>query len=284
VNDEIVCVSSLDPAFCRRLEVLLVGAELRAGPASPPPRPEPEWAASTDYGETFRGIVFDGGADDGLVPTVLLEAARRISGLDEVVPFRAQANAMLGTTGLGRHTDVPEFRGARRWSFPDWLLVTMLHSGCYDGLRIPVVSALVWPIETNGGPLHVHDPSDRHRLASFEPVPDTAVVFDTCRLPHEVGAVPGDGMVPAGGGTIVLTDDGWRVSDTEGRVASLERRQVRASVLIKLACFADAAAREAWAARAEEPLDRDQVVAALAERAGWPGADQALVDHFVSYR
>jgi hypothetical protein len=71
-------------------------------------------------------------------------------------------------------------------------------------------------------------------------------------------------------------------------VSLLGREQVRTSVLVKLGCFADQAAREQWFARSEAPLDQDEVIATLVEHLpsapeAPPALHQQLVDHFVSY-
>lgn len=296
MSDDIVHLEALDGDFCARLEAAVRQSTLSAGSAAQaPPAAEVRWAVTTSYGETFRAIAVDGEQPESFAPPELLDAARQLSGLDEVVVFRVQANAMLPGQGLGRHTDVPEFWGARRWSFPDWLLVAMLHSGLYDDRQVRVISALVWPTTTNGGDLRVFDRANRLLLAAFEPTPGSAVVSDTCRLPHEVATVPGDEVDAGAGDHIRLGGDGWRLQRADGSVRTLSRDQVRTSVLVKLGCFADRAARDRYFARAEAPLDHDVVVAELAERLPaatptgspppepGPALHQQLVDHFVSY-
>jgi hypothetical protein len=288
VSDETITLTSLDPGFCARLDTALHGVELRAGGAARPGEDTTRWAVPTSYGETFRAIVVDGQQADGFVPPEMVAAARELSGLDEVVAFRVQANAMLPGQGLGRHTDVPEFWGARRWTVPDWLLVTMLHSGLHDAEQLRVISALVWPITTNGGPLRVFDRANRSLLAHLEPQPGVALVSDSTRLPHEVTTVPGDEIEAGAGDRVVLTTDGWRLRRTDGSDHVLDPAQVRTSVLVKLGCFPDRATRDRWFAATEPPLDQDAVIAALAARLPvdprpGPALHQQLVDHFVSY-
>jgi hypothetical protein len=290
MSDEIVQLS-VEDELCARLDGVVRSATLKAGGAAKPGETPIRWAVTTSYGETFRAIAVDGEQPESFAPPELVAAARQLSGLDEVVVYRVQANAMLPGQGLGRHTDVPEFRGARRWSFPDWLLVAMLHSGLYDDQQVRVISALVWPMATNGGALRIFDRANRSLLADVEPRPGVAVVSDTTRLPHEVTTVPGDEVDAGPGDQITLDDDGWRHQRADGSTQVLAPEQVRTSVLVKLGCFPDRAARDRYFARSEAPLDQDAVIASLVEHlpAGPPASmpdpelHQHLVDHFVSY-
>src|SRR5262245_24563944 len=131
-NDTIAYLSAVDGGYCSWLAEAVSATSFQVRVPAPEDAGQPEWAVAADYGETFRAILLDGPERAASTPPALVEAARQVSGMDEVVAFRAQANVMLPGTGLGRHTDVPEFFGARRWAFPDWLLVAMLHSGRYD--------------------------------------------------------------------------------------------------------------------------------------------------------
>jgi hypothetical protein len=288
MNDAIITLAPLDGDLCGRLDASLDEAVLKAGGAAQPGEETTRWSVTTSYGETFRAIVLDGEQPDDMVPPDLAAAARRITGLDEVVMFRAQANAMLPGQGLGRHTDIPEFLGARRWSFPDWLLVAMLHSGLYDDRQVRVASAVVWPTTTNGGALRIFDRPNRSLLADHEPVAGAAVICDSTRLPHEVATIPGDEVEAGPGDEIRRAPDGWEMRRADGSVRRLAPDQVRVSFVVKLGCFADRAARERHFAGDERPLDQDAVIAELTERL--PGAPQPgpalhqqLVDHFVSY-
>jgi hypothetical protein len=249
------------------------------------------WAASTAYGETFRSILFDGHnrETDAYAPPEITEAATRIAGRDEVAVFRAQANVMLPGQGLGRHTDVPEFYRARRWSFPDWLLVAMLHSGLYDDDQVRIVSAVVWPTTTGGGDLRMFDRTDTHLLASFPPMPGAAVVNDTYRLPHDVWTIPGDEVGVGPGDRIGLRDDVWVLERTDGSTTTMNRAQVRMSVLVKVACFRNSRERDRYFDRTDDMLDQNDVIARLAEkipsgeRQEGDALHQQLVDHYVSY-
>jgi hypothetical protein len=299
MSDEISYLPSVDKTFCDRLAAEVAEVEFKISESAAPDDSGAQWAVSTAYGETFRSILFDGQNREAgaFAPPEITEAASRIAGLGEgegggggeVAVFRAQANVMLPGQGLGRHTDVPEFYRARRWSFPDWLLVAMLHSGLYDDDQVRIVSAVVWPTTTGGGDLRVFDRTDTHLLASFPPVPGAAVVSDTYRLPHDVWTIPGDEVEVGPGDRIGLRGDVWVLERTDGSTATLERDQVRMSVLIKVACFHNNDERDRYFDRTGEMLDQDDVIARLAEqipateRQEGAALHQQLVDHYVSY-
>ena len=42
------------------------------------------------------------------------------------------------------HTDVPEFRGANRKRYPQWLIVVMHHSGLFDRWRMPIATGVAY--------------------------------------------------------------------------------------------------------------------------------------------
>ena len=81
----------------------------------------------------------------------LAETARKISGVERIVPAIIFANILIPGQELAVHTDVPEFRGANRKVTPQWLLVTMLHSGLFDEWRIPITTCVSWFGKSKGG-------------------------------------------------------------------------------------------------------------------------------------
>ncbi len=73
---------------------------------------------------------------DGIEPFLryegFVEAARAIHGRPVVEPAIVYANLLVPGQELAVHTDVPEFRGANRKLYPQWLMVVMHHSGLFD--------------------------------------------------------------------------------------------------------------------------------------------------------
>src|SRR4029079_15148260 len=72
----------------------------------------------------------------------LLAAARELHGRPVIVPAIVYANLLLPGQELAMHTDVPEFRGANRKKFAQWLMGAMHHSGLFDAWRMPIVTGV----------------------------------------------------------------------------------------------------------------------------------------------
>ena len=81
----------------------------------------------------------------------LLAVAREVTGRPLIVPAIVYANILTPGQELAIHTDVPEFRGADRKRMPQWLLVTMLHSGLFDEYRVPIATCVSWFGANPGG-------------------------------------------------------------------------------------------------------------------------------------
>ena len=60
---------------------------------------------------------------------------------------------MLPGQELAVHTDVPEFRGADRRRYPQWLMVVMLHSGLFERWRMPIATGISYFGDAVGGAL-----------------------------------------------------------------------------------------------------------------------------------
>ena len=108
----------------------------------------------------------------------------RIHGRPVIEPAIVYANILLPGQELAVHTDVPEFRGANRKLYPQWLMVVMHHSGLFDAWRMPIATAVGWFNDCRGGEFayypdgprrrrprriagarqHRHHPRHRHRL------------------------------------------------------------------------------------------------------------------------
>jgi hypothetical protein len=84
-------------------------------------------------------------AIDGIEPFLqyegFVEAARAIHGRAVIEPAIVYANILVAGQELAVHTDVPEFRGANRTLYPQWLMVVMHHSGLFDAYRMPIATA-----------------------------------------------------------------------------------------------------------------------------------------------
>ena len=142
-------------------------------------------AARTNYfRETYA---YDDDAIPGIGPfkdhPALLEAARKVHDCAVVAPNIVYANLLLPGQELAVHTDVPEFRGANRKLYPQWLMVVMLHSGLFAPWRRKIATGIAYFGTARGGelafypdgregavrtldgaPQHGHRARHRHRL------------------------------------------------------------------------------------------------------------------------
>ena len=87
---------------------------------------------------------FAPGIETFLHHEALLDAARRLYDRPVVEPAIAYANILLPGQELAVHTDVPEFRGANRKLFPQWLMVVMHHSGLFERWRMPIATGIAY--------------------------------------------------------------------------------------------------------------------------------------------
>jgi len=260
-----------------------------------------ELAARTSY---FRASYAYG--DEVFAPGIeafwhhegLVAAARRVHGLPVVVPAIAYANVMLWGQELAVHTDVPEFRGANRKHFPQWLMVVMHHSGLFDDWRLPIATGISYFGESPGGALAFWPDGPDAAVHVHEPSHNTAVVLDTDSVFHGVDCVGGpDADVAALRPGDALAWDArrqeWVLRDAAGdEKARYGWPRVRFSVSWKAYCFADADDRDRWRAHSDD-LTLDMILTALADDllarggAGRPDDDsdfaRLLVDTYIHF-
>jgi hypothetical protein len=261
-----------------------------------------ELAARTSY---FRASYAYG--DDVFAPGIerfwhheaLIEAARRVHGRPVVVPAIAYANVMVPGQELAVHTDVPEFRGANRKRFPQWLMVVMHHSGLFDAWRLPIATGISHFGDSKGGELSMWPDGANGALRLHEPRHNTAVVLDTDSVFHGVDCVGGPGAsVPRIRPGCTVRWDGATTSWllTAGDGATLARYQwseIRFSVSWKAYCFADDADARRWRDHGDDltlerilaTLDDDLAARGLADTRPERDADYArlLVDSYIRF-
>ena len=227
----------------------------------------------------------------------LINAARRIHGREVVVPAIAYANLLLPGQELAVHTDVPEFRGADRRRYPQWLMVVMLHSGLFDRWRMPIATGISYFGEAAGGALSCWPNGAAGAVRLIEPRHNMAVVTDTDRAFHGVDRVgAADAPAPPVEAGMVMDpnrDGGWTLRQGESPARSYGPGEVRFSVSWKAYCFADEQEREAWTNHSDD-LTLDQILEALVDdlvergqMAQRPADDRtlarALVDGYVQF-
>ena len=203
----------------------------------------------------------------------LLDAARKLYDRPVVEPAIAYANILLPGQELAVHTDVPEFRGANRKLFPQWLMVVMHHSGLFERWRMPIATGIAyfspdgvdgpeggelayWP---EGGGAEATVLPNRH---------NTAIVLDTDSVFHgvdRVGAVDTEPYAVQPGNVLEFDGSLWVLRPEAGSsevLASFGWDEIRFSVSWKAYCFADEPERDAWRTHADD-LDLDQILAEL---------------------
>jgi hypothetical protein len=176
-------------------------------------------------------------------------AARDIHRRDIVEPAIVYANILLPGQELAVHTDVPEFRGMSRMSDPQWLLVAMHHSRLFERWRLPIVTAVAYFDQCEGGEFAFY-PDGADGPARTVPVKhNTAVILDTDSVFHGVDRVAErDRPLPAlqPGMRLSFEGDGsWRVGHGDQALERYRWGEIRFSVSWKAYCYADDAERRA---------------------------------------
>jgi hypothetical protein len=203
----------------------------------------------------------------------LIDAARRLYGRPVIQPAIAYANILLPGQELAVHTDVPEFRGANRKLFPQWLMVVMHHSGLFERWRMPIATGIAYFADEStgrpdGGEL-AYWPDGADGPAAVLPARhNTGIVLDTDSLFHGVDRVGAIETLPlAMQPDNVLQYDGaqWVLRPELGSDAVLAEfgwHEIRFSVSWKAYCFVDEAERDAWRRHADD-LTIDVILAEL---------------------
>lgn len=203
----------------------------------------------------------------------LVDAARQLYGRPVIHPAIAYANILLPGQELAVHTDVPEFRGANRKLFPQWLVVVMHHSELFEAWRMPIATGIAYfgvgEVMAPGGELAYYPDGASGPPQVFPPRHNTAVVLDTDSTFHGVDRVGAPNVeAPSLSPTEVVTyeraRDAWvlRTAPDGDELATYDWDQIRFSVSWKAYCFADEAERDEWRDHADD-LTMDDILRAL---------------------
>jgi hypothetical protein len=187
---------------------------------------------------------------DGIEPFLryegFVEAARAIHGRPVIEPAIVYANLLVAGQELAVHTDVPEFRGANRKLYPQWLMVVMHHSGLFDEYRMPIATAVGWFNECRGGAFAFY-PDGRDRACATLPArANTGIILDTDSVFHGVDPVDGPTPMLRPGARLVWDGGRWSLRDGDRETARFAWDEVRFSISWKAYCFADERERTAW--------------------------------------
>jgi hypothetical protein len=213
----------------------------RLGRSEPPER----LASRTNY---FRATyAYDRPETPGIEPVLhhegFREAARAVHGRPVVVPNIVYANLLLPGQELAVHTDVPEFRGANRKRYPQWLIVVMHHSGLFDAWRMPIATAVAYFGECQGGAFAFYPDGPDGPVRTLPARHDTAVLIDTDSVFHGVDRVAETAPLPPirPGTELVFepADRTWRARFGGETLATYRWGEIRFSVSWKAYCYAD---------------------------------------------
>jgi hypothetical protein len=213
-----------------------------------------------------------------------VEAARAIHDRRVIAPAIVYANILVAGQELAVHTDVPEFRGANRKKYPQWLMVVMHHSRLFEKWRMPIVTAVSWFNDCRGGEFVFYPEGAGGRAVALPAKRNTAIILDTDTVFHGVDPVaPGEPVAPLKPGMrLVFDGDGqWSIRDGDAVVVRYGWEDIRFSVSWKAYCFADEAERRAWSEHTDDlELDRivDRLVDDLRERGRVAGERPAPTD------
>lgn len=176
--------------------------------------------------------------------------ARKFCGSDEVVPAIIYANLLVPGQELAIHTDVPEFRGANRKNVPQWLLVSMLHSGLFDRWRIPILTCVSWFGAARGGAFTFYPAGPGGPREAIPARHNSAILVDTDQVFHGVERVAHElPDLPAIGRDTrlhFLGDGRWVLREGERQLAEYPWEGIRYSISWKAYCFRNKADRAAW--------------------------------------
>jgi hypothetical protein len=224
-------------------------------------------ASRTNY---FRATyAYDRPETPGIEPFLyhegFIEAARWLHGRPLVVPNIAYANLLVPGQELAVHTDVPEFRGANRKRFSQWLLVVMLHSGLFERWRMPIATGVAYFGSCRGGEFAFYPDGPEAAPHTLPVKHDTAVLLDTDRVFHGVDRVHEASPIPAirPGTELVFDGDGrWLARAGAETLASYGFDELRFSVSWKAYCYEDERERQV-VERHEDDLALADVLATL---------------------
>ena len=196
----------------------------------------------------------------------LLQVASEVTGRSLIVPAIVYANILTPGQELAIHTDVPEFRGADRKRMPQWLLVTMLHSGLFDDYRIPIATCVSWFGANPGGAFAFYPGGAEGVRESMAATHNTAILIDTDKVFHGVERVTPKSYFPEidKGATLTFAGDGnWSLANRSGdEVARYTWSDLRYSISWKAYCFKDEAEQAKWATQSDD-LTLEQILDTL---------------------
>jgi hypothetical protein len=216
------------------------------------------------------GVAVDEETERLLLHQPFIEGAKQLFGASVVRPTALIVNVMGPQADGGAHVDMPTFRGLNRGALPVWLLVTMGMSGLFDRWAVRIAGALTWFHEQSDGEFQYwpHGVNAPHETETG-PFGNVALLADNDLMTHRVGRI-GDPDAFNREVSLSLKSsihavgiDDWEIRDSGGSIGTLQRHQVRVSLLWKAVTFADERAARQHDEH-DDDLDLDTIVAIFA--------------------
>lgn len=189
------------------------------------------------------------GVDELLHNPVFIDGARSVFGGAVVRPMTLLINLMGPMPAGAPHVDTPSFRGAERTNFPLWMLLVMGASGLFKRWSLSLAGVVSWFYEGEGGEFEYWpDGEDRPPVCEHPPFANRAVVTDSDRMFHRVGAIGRPDQYLAQGSISASSElqrdacTGWQIVDGDEVRAVYKPGQVRVSILWKAIVFENEAA------------------------------------------
>jgi len=168
-------------------------------------------------------------------------------------PFQFNFIIQLPGQTVATHLDGVYFTGATRFQFPQWLLAAMKFSGAFEAEFIDQVQVVAyfheWQPDENTGGEFVYWSANAapHRL---QPIPRAGTAVDGSKVVH-AATVYKPGYTPPlvdkskeNALRYIPERDVWEVWSDEAIVGTYNTSDLRATIVYRARCFADAAAAE----------------------------------------
>lgn len=192
-----------------------------------------------------------------------IEAARRIHGRRIIEPNIVYANILVPGQELAIHTDVPEFRGMNRKKDPQWLLVTMHHSGLFDAWRMPIATGVAWFGNPVGGEFVFYPDGPESPPVALPVRHNTAILLDSDSVFHGVDRVSEAKVrlpdLKAGMQLRYRSGGVWTLGTDDKTEAELRWDDLRFSISWKAYCYTDEAERRMVAYHRDD-MDRKRAL------------------------
>lgn len=197
-------------------------------------------------------------------------AARVCKGRTFYDPIQFGIIMMVPGQEVAMHYDVPWFKGATRYDFPQWLLVVMERSGLWADRLVPQVQgvAYIQRKDAVGGEFFFYPNGISNGQKSNPANVNTGLVLDGSIVAHGVRPFMGQDATPPpmdirSEYTILFDEEKqvWEVIENGKVLRQYNADEVRTTLVWRMRCFESEEERQSW--REAETLQLDDVLDTL---------------------